>query len=272
MAKLSLRMKMKKWHIAILSAVVVLVAVFVALGIVFEKRNDSSKESTSLKNETIETKAEKTTVEATTEKKKVVIPDELQGVFSKSEFSEEELEKSECQQLIVVDASGESKTVRFFELRENEWCENTECESPVLIGKNGVAENKKEGDRCTPLGFYKIGSAFYANEKPDTKLDSFQITEESYWVDDPDSDFYNKYVVGTENKDWNSAERMIEYNGYRYGFVVDYNVECIKGAGSAIFFHIGSNPTAGCVATSEEVILKYLSLLDKNKNPYVLIY
>jgi L,D-peptidoglycan transpeptidase YkuD (ErfK/YbiS/YcfS/YnhG family) len=91
-------------------------------------------------------------------------------------------------------------------------------------------------------------------------------------VDDPDSDFYNKYVVGTENKDWNSAERMIEYNGYRYGFVVDYNVECIKGAGSAIFFHIGSNPTAGCVATSEEVILKYLSLLDKNKNPYVLIY
>lgn len=272
MAKLSLRMKIKKWHIAIFSAVVVLVAFFVALGIVFEKRSDSLKESATSKNEVVETKTEKTTVEATTEKEKAVIPDELQEIFSKSEFSEDELKKSECQQLIVVDASGESKNVRFFELSKNEWLENEECESSVLIGKNGVAENKKEGDGCTPLGFYKIGSAFYVNEKPDTKLDSFQITEESYWVDDPDSEFYNKYVVGTENKDWNSAERMIEYNGYRYGFVVDYNVECAKGEGSAIFFHIGSNPTAGCVATREEVILKYLSLLDKNKNPYVLIY
>ncbi len=272
MAKQNLKKKIKKWHIALLAGLIVLGAVFATLGIVFEKKNDSSKERTSLKNETIETKAEKTTVEATTEKEKAIVPDELQEIFLKNEFSEEALEKSECQQLIIVDASGDSRTVRFFELEKNEWCENSECEGSVLIGKNGVSKKKTEGDGCTPLGFYKIGSAFYINEKPDTKLDSFQITEDSYWVDDPDSVFYNKYVVGTENKDWNSAERMIEYNGYRYGFVVDYNVECNPGEGSAIFFHIGSNPTAGCVATNEELILKYLSLLDENKNPYVLIF
>ena len=41
------------------------------------------------------------------------------------------------------------------------------------IGKNGVSKNKIEGDKKTPIGFYKIENLYYRNDrlkKPKTKL------------------------------------------------------------------------------------------------------
>ena len=123
------------------------------------------------------------------------------------------------------------------------------------LGRNGTNDSKKEGDGCTPLGLYSVGSGFYIKEAPETGLDLFQITQDTYWIDDPNSQFYNQCVEGTENKDWKSAEHMISYSKeYLYGFVVDYNLAAEKGVGSAIFFHINSNPTAGCIATTEEMV------------------
>lgn len=179
------------------------------------------------------------------------------------------LKKEDCKQLIIVTTNGTRADVKCYFYEDDVWNENVTCSA--YIGKNGSTENKTEGDGCTPLGLYKIGSAFYINEQPQTKLKSFKITEDSYWVDDVDSAYYNQYVTDVSKKDWNSAEHMIDYNGYRYGFVVDYNTECKPGAGSAIFFHIGYNPTAGCIATNEETIEEILSLLDENKNPFILI-
>ena len=83
--------------------------------------------------------------------------------------------------------------------------------------------------------------------------------------------FYNKYVEGTDEKDWKSAEHMIEYSRYEYGFTIDYNLEQKPGLGSAIFFHMGDSYTVGCISTKEENVLKYLSLLSKSKNPYILL-
>ena len=54
---------------------------------------------------------------------------------------------------------------------------------------------------------------------------------------------------------------------------IEYAVLYIeKGKGSAIFFHISSSPTAGCVGTSQEMVLEYLKVLDKDKNPYILTF
>ena len=74
-------------------------------------------------------------------------------------------------------------------------------------------------------------------------------------------------------KSWNSAEHMIDYyNSYKYGFVINFNMNPVeKGRGSAIFFHIGSGVTLGCVSTSQEKVLEYLKMLDPEKNPYILI-
>ena len=73
----------------------------------------------------------------------------------------------------------------------------------------------------TPAGVFPIGEAFYIEEKPKTGLSTFQITENTYWVDDEDSELYNQRIELDGEKTWQSAERMIEYtDAYKYGFVV----------------------------------------------------
>ena len=133
---------------------------------------------------------------------------------------------------------------------------------PVYIGKNGVTFNKQEGDGKTPLGLYDIGFAF-GTEDLEGKI-SYQyrkITENSYWVDDINSDKYNQWVELNGIKEWNSAEHLIEFPvQYKYGLVIEYNTKnIIKNAGSAIFLHVAKNLyTAGCIAIKEEDMLRVL--------------
>ena len=59
-------------------------------------------------------------------------------------------------------------------------------------------------------------------------------------------------------------------NLYKYGIVIEYNTNpAIKGYGSAIFLHVwgGENDTTeGCVAVSEEKLLKFLNGLIRRQN------
>lgn len=52
---------------------------------------------------------------------------------------------------------------------------------------------------------------------------------------------------------------------------MDYNPQAVKDAGSAIFFHIGHTPTAGCIAAGEDMVLGYLKALDRERNPHILV-
>ena len=198
-------------------------------------------------------------------------PSELTEMLSSNNISYEDLEKKGCRQLVTVIADGGSADIRYFTCSNNQWIELPQLISKGYVGRNGVSNCKKESDGSTPMGLYRIGSAFYIDNAPRTGLDTFKITSNTYWIDDPDSKFYNQRVEGTNNKDWSSAEHMIQYDEYQYGFVINYNMPAIPNAGSAIFFHINDNTTSGCIATDEEAVLSYLENLDKAKNPYILI-
>ena len=63
----------------------------------------------------------------------------------------------------------------------------------------------------------------------------------------------------------------MSYAAYRYGFVIGYNMPPVPGKGSAIFFHVGSTPTAGCIAASEDHVLALLGRLDAAGSPQILI-
>lgn len=141
------------------------------------------------------------------------------------------------------------------------------------VGRNSVITYKQEGDGCTPAGLYKLGYAFGNSEKPDTSIYFKEITENSYWVDDTSSIYYNRWVEAGAIHDWSSAEHLSEYkNSYAYAVVIEYNtVNTISGAGSAIFLHCGSKPTSGCIAVSEEDMLYILSWLSPDKTPHILI-
>ena len=60
--------------------------------------------------------------------------------------------------------------------------------------------------------------------------------------------------------DWNSGEHIVDYPvQYAYAIAIDYNLDCVKGAGSGIFFHCSANkPTAGCVAVPQRTMVAIL--------------
>ena len=133
------------------------------------------------------------------------------------------------------------------------------------VGQNGITNNKKEGDRKTPSGIYGFDIAFGLAENPGTNIIYKQINKNDYWVDDPNSKYYNKWVDIMEvDKDFKSAEHLYDHKiAYKYGLVINYNTEnIIKGKGSAIFFHVSTNgPTHGCVSVDEDTMVKILKIL-----------
>jgi len=176
-------------------------------------------------------------------------------------------------QLVIVKSDNADAEIFFFEKNDaGIWEEVTAMRAAGFVGEGGAGE-ASEGALITPAGLFMIAEAFYIGEGLDTGLDSFKITNETYWVDDPNSRHYNSRVEGAALKDWASAERMAgSPASYAAGFVIGYNTERTPGAGSAIFFHIGTKPTSGCVAVSKETCEKYLKALDKTKRPHIFIY
>ena len=200
-------------------------------------------------------------------------PADLTSFLAEMDQTYDSLRALKCSQLVVVRSMSSDAEVLLYEMNdEGLWINNTALATNGYVGLYGVSSDSCEGSYETPAGFFSIGDAFYRNSAPNTGLNAFKITEDTYWVDDPDSDFYNMRVEGTENMDWDSAEHMNSIANYEYGFVINFNMNPIeKGKGSAIFFHIGSSPTAGCVAVSEQMVLNYLSVLDTSNNPYIII-
>jgi L,D-peptidoglycan transpeptidase YkuD (ErfK/YbiS/YcfS/YnhG family) len=143
-------------------------------------------------------------------------------------------------------------------------------EADGCVGKNGVTKKKREGDMKTPAGVYGLSFAF-GTEKPGTALPFRPITDESYWVDDPESEYYNTWQEG--KKDWKSAEKLSEYpKYYHYAVAVAYNEACTPGLGSAIFLHCKAKAyTSGCIAVPEARLLQMLKRLDPSKKPVILI-
>ena len=132
---------------------------------------------------------------------------------------------------------------------------------------------KKEGDGKAPAGIFKLNQAFgYAPFKIDYPYEIYKETD--HCVDDIHSKYYNKIVDSTKiDRDYKSHERMkFPKNYYKYGIVVDHNgitegSKSKKGAGSCIFIHIKSVPTAGCTVMTESEIKEVLRWLDPKKNP-----
>lgn len=179
---------------------------------------------------------------------------------------------------IAVDVNRSSATVYCYEKNQNGvWWNVVGDKKPIttegFVGENGTAFEISEGSKTTPGGIYYLGDGFYTGEKPDTTYSMFKITEDTYWVTDPGSKFYNQKVEGTENKDWSSAEHMItNKDSYKYGIVVNYNVYDTKpDAGSAIFMHCGNTPTAGCIVVPENVMKTILEWLDGDSTASIFI-
>ncbi len=178
-------------------------------------------------------------------------------------------------QLILATADGSGAALRCYEKSRGGVWRTVRDIGAVAghVGRNGITYAKKEGDGCTPAGFYRLGFAFGRLEKPATKMPYRPVTENSFWVDDPKSGRYNTWVENGKVRDWASAERLWDYgDSYAYAVVIEYNTRHpVPGNGSAVFLHCGTRPTAGCVAVPPCRMLALLSWLDPAASPGILI-
>ena len=136
------------------------------------------------------------------------------------------------------------------------------------IGKKGLKKNKKEGDKSTPIGKFKLNRIFYRPDrikKFNCKVKKIKIKKNMGWCDDPISKKYNR-LIKTSNKI--KHEKLYRRdNKYDILIELDYNLKkIIPFAGSAIFLHLTKNykPTAGCIAINLNDMRILIKILDKN--------
>ncbi|UOW67280.1 SH3 domain-containing protein [Paraclostridium bifermentans] len=172
--------------------------------------------------------------------------------------------KQTNQIVTVVGKGGYNVNVILHEKDSNgKWKESLSTSGTVGSKGIGIA---KEGSKTTPSGVFGFTFAFGNASNPGTAFEYRKVNNNHYWVDDPKSIHYNRWVDVTKvKKDWNSAEHLSSFkNQYKYSLALDYNYHnVIPGNGSAFFLHVGTgSPTAGCIAVPES---KMVSILNKVK-------
>lgn len=152
---------------------------------------------------------------------------------------------------------------------KNKFVYYKDYKAKCAIGKRGITSQKKEGDKCTPKGRFKLKYVFFRKDRIKrfkTKIKLLPIKKNYGWCDDPGAQFYNKFVKLPFSY---SAEKLyISKNIYDIIVVIDYNLRPVKkNKGSAIFLHIAKKnykPTLGCIALSKNDLKSLLSKINKN--------
>jgi L,D-peptidoglycan transpeptidase YkuD (ErfK/YbiS/YcfS/YnhG family) len=123
------------------------------------------------------------------------------------------------------------------------------------IGRTGLSFRKREGDGKTPIGRWALKPGFFRADRlhlPRSGLKLSPMSSDMGWCEAPASGQYNRRVRLPFRDVSESMQRLD--NAYDVVFPTDHNERPrVKGAGSAIFFHIlrdGANHTAGCVAVA----------------------
>ena len=137
------------------------------------------------------------------------------------------------------------------------------------IGEKGSTSWKKEGDKKTPRGTFKIENLYFREdreEKPSTSLKCIGIKKNMGWCNDVS--FPKKYnkLFKIEKK---IKHEKLNRKDFKYDFLIPikYNFEKpISGLGSCIFIHLTKDykPTAGCVALKKKDFLIMLKIIKKN--------
>ncbi|MCD8082016.1 MAG: L,D-transpeptidase family protein [Clostridiales bacterium] len=159
--------------------------------------------------------------------------------------------------LVVVEGTGGVDcTVRAFEQVDGSWVKRVEAAGH--LGKNGLSNDRTEGDSTTPIGLFQMNTPFGQAAASDGFPANYIQVDSSYvWEDDT-----NRLVQGSTAE----GERVgsAGYAGY-YDYVLDfgYNPQAISGKGSALFLHCegaDTSGTHGCVAIPTESMREVMKL------------
>ena len=193
----------------------------------------------------------------------------------KNIISQDEVEQTLFGQPISTERDGEYRigiktaddgdyhaVLTVYQAQGGKYVEVFSCDA--LVGKNGPGK-QSEGDVKTPLGTWTIGEAYGIKEDPGSLVPFTQITDDMYWcATGSNGRNYNTLLYKSEHPDWDYSEdeHLMDYP-IRYAYLLDlgYNAPGAPYAGNAIFLHCWKEPdypTGGCVAVSEESMIRIL--------------
>jgi L,D-peptidoglycan transpeptidase YkuD (ErfK/YbiS/YcfS/YnhG family) len=132
---------------------------------------------------------------------------------------------------------------------------------PCALGATGIVRIKREGDKGTPAGKFRLLWGYYRPDRVRLRSAGAPLRpmrRDLGWCEVPKSPRYNRPVRLPAA---DCTDRMWRDDClYDLVFVLDQNFsKRSKGRGSAVFFHIaraGFTPTAGCVAISKDDMRK----------------
>ena len=142
------------------------------------------------------------------------------------------------------------------------------------IGKNGLSKNKREGDKKTPIGNFRLGNLYFRADKikkPETQLKCIPIRKNMGWCNDVKSKkFYNKLISANKKV----RHEKLYRKDFKYNLMIPlfYNSNPTKlGNGSAIFLHLIKKykATAGCIALKEKDFLILLKLINNKTRIHI---
>ncbi len=146
------------------------------------------------------------------------------------------------------------------------------------VGRNGLRENRREGDGTTPVGTFPIGSTMYGNApNPGVRFRYRRLRCGDWWVEDPRSPAYNSFrhlpcgqepPFRTTTGDMSKSRRAFAHLA-----VVEFNMHpVVPGRGSGIFLHAGTGgPTNGCISLRRLDLVRVLRWLRPRAAPHITI-
>lgn len=146
------------------------------------------------------------------------------------------------------------------------WLSTGNVHLPVALGACGIRAYKREADRATPRGAFRLLRLWWRSDRalrPRTLLPVRRIRPTDAWCEDPADRRYNRPVHRSPRT---SGDRLWRED-HLYDFLIelDHNTRPrIAGRGSAVFLHLarsGFRPTAGCVALAPASLRRLLARL-----------
>ena len=146
------------------------------------------------------------------------------------------------------------------------------------VGRNGVSDDKREGDKTTPTGAYPFQRVMYGlGPNPGVGYAYHRIVCGDWWVEDSRSPFYNRFRhvrCGSRPPFRVTSEDMSRSPiSYRHLAVIDYNTNpIVPGRGSGIFLHVTTGrPTLGCISLPRGQLVATLRWLRPASAPLIVI-
>jgi len=124
---------------------------------------------------------------------------------------------------------------------------------PVVLGRAGIAANKREGDGATPRGRFRLLRLWWRADRaprPATLLPAQRIDSALAWCEDPADRRYNRPFRRSANEPGDRLWR----GDHLYDLVIEISHNTrprVARRGSAVFVHVARpdrSGTAGCVA------------------------